>query len=286
MFRQTASRGKNNLVNRGNLFPEKIPIGLQKVPLTLSGYFPDVRTQLHPHSKTDNEKNANFSRLEIDFIKFILKTLNLTISYDLQTPNNRSNVDFYIELLIKVFLGESDIAVGGLPLDIRLFVIGEPKIPCFETPLSWYVPCAKRLGRTGTIFRVLTFPVWLWCPILFLIATATAWLLAIRANKTESKSYTHIASCCYILWSVSVGVSVPKMSQTPRLIICLSITNKMQNCTMIFNTINALHVSRGSSAHHQELKSVYRASGICRAFKCFLPQAVGSRKGLKHVEHL
>ena len=46
----------------------------------------------------------------------------------------------------------------------------------------------------------------------------------------------------------------------------LNITNKMQRYTMIFITINALHVSGGSSARHQELKTVYSASGICRAF--------------------
>jgi hypothetical protein len=34
----------------------------------------------------------------------------------------------------------------------------------------------------------------------------------------------------------------------------LSITNKMQRYTMIFVTVNALLVSGGSSAHHQELK--------------------------------
>jgi len=46
----------------------------------------------------------------------------------------------------------------------------------------------------------------------------------------------------------------------------LSITNKMQRYTMTFITVNALHVSGGSSAHHQELKTVYTASDICRAF--------------------
>ena len=35
---------------------------------------------------------------------------------------------------------------------------------------------------------------------------------------------------------------------------------------MIFITIDALHVSGGPSAHHQELKTAYTASGICRAF--------------------
>ena len=41
-----------------------------------------------------------------------------------------------------------------------------------------------------------------------------------------------------------------------------NITNKMQRYTMVFITINALHVSGGSSAHHQELKTVYTASGV------------------------
>jgi len=40
----------------------------------------------------------------------------------------------------------------------------------------------------------------------------------------------------------------------------------MQRYTIVFITINALHVSGGSSAHHQELKTVYTASGFCRAF--------------------
>ena len=40
----------------------------------------------------------------------------------------------------------------------------------------------------------------------------------------------------------------------------------MQRHTMTFITINARHVSGGSSAHHQELKTVYTATGICRAF--------------------
>ena len=45
----------------------------------------------------------------------------------------------------------------------------------------------------------------------------------------------------------------------------LSITNKMQRYT-IFITINALHISDGSTSHHQELKTIYTALGICRAF--------------------
>jgi len=45
-----------------------------------------------------------------------------------------------------------------------------------------------------------------------------------------------------------------------------SVANKIQRYTMVFITVNALHVSGGSSAHHQELKTANTASGICRAF--------------------
>jgi len=45
-----------------------------------------------------------------------------------------------------------------------------------------------------------------------------------------------------------------------------STTNKMQSYTMAFITLNVLHNSGGSSAHHQELKTLYTASCICRAF--------------------
>jgi len=40
----------------------------------------------------------------------------------------------------------------------------------------------------------------------------------------------------------------------------------MQHYTIVFITVNALHVLGGSSTHYQELKTVYTAAGICRIF--------------------
>ena len=61
----------------------------------------------------------------------------------------------------------------------------------------------------------------------------------------------------------------------------------MQRYTMVFITINALHVSGGSSAHHQELKTVYTTLGVypmlCIEF--WAPDD-GRRNRLKRVEHL
>jgi hypothetical protein len=50
-----------------------------------------------------------------------------------------------------------------------------------------------------------------------------------------------------------------------------SVTNKMQRYTIYLFLWNALHVSGGSSAHHQELKTVYTASGTSSNLYCYLP---------------
>jgi hypothetical protein len=44
----------------------------------------------------------------------------------------------------------------------------------------------------------------------------------------------------------------------------LSLTNKMQRYTILFVTVNALRVSGGFSAHHQELKTIHKASSTCQ----------------------
>jgi len=49
---------------------------------------------------------------------------------------------------------------------------------------------------------------------------------------------------------------------------------------MVFTAINALHVAGGSSSHHQELKTVYAASGIGRVF--LLLTAIVSEFQLTH----
>jgi hypothetical protein len=61
------------------------------------------------------------------------------------------------------------------------------------------------------------------------------------------------------------------------IILLVSITNKMQRYTVFFITVNAVHVSGGFSAHHQEHKTVHTTSGICQA--CFLlPLPVATSK--------
>ena len=69
--------------------------------------------------------------------------------------------------------------------------------------------------------------------------------------------------------------SIWRLWDRTSLMCSLSITNKMQRYTIFFITVNALHVSGGFSSHHQELKTVHTASGICRAC-LLLPLAVAA----------
>ena len=49
----------------------------------------------------------------------------------------------------------------------------------------------------------------------------------------------------------------------------------------VFVAISALHVSHGFSAHHQELKTIHTAQGICQSC-LLLPLAVTANKLATH----
>jgi hypothetical protein len=68
-----------------------------------------------------------------------------------------------------------------------------------------------------------------------------------------------------------------------RLYILLSITNMMQHHTTFFIAVNALRVSGGFFARHQELKTVHTASGICQA--CLLLAVAASRLDIYASPH-
>ena len=68
-----------------------------------------------------------------------------------------------------------------------------------------------------------------------------------------------------------------------------SISSKMQRYAIYLFLWNALHVSDGSSARHQELKTVYTALGTLSNLYCYLPLSIfissttvaGSSRGLR-----
>jgi hypothetical protein len=64
----------------------------------------------------------------------------------------------------------------------------------------------------------------------------------------------------------------------------LSITNKMQRYIIFFITVNALHVSDGFSAHHQELKTLHTTSAATASVgELELTHAGGSSNQAWHI---
>ena len=60
-----------------------------------------------------------------------------------------------------------------------------------------------------------------------------------------------------------------------------STTNKMQRYTILFITVNALHVSGGFSAHHQELRNCKHSIGYTSSL--FAATASVGEFNLTHV---
>jgi hypothetical protein len=73
------------------------------------------------------------------------------------------------------------------------------------------------------------------------------------------------------------GVSVECLEGARPLVNSFKYKNKMQRYRIFFITVNAVHVSGGFSANHQELKTVHTAYGICQAC-LLLPLAVATSK--------
>jgi len=88
------------------------------------------------------------------------------------------------------------------------------------------------------------------------------------------------------MYSFSVGDWASHLHETtgiivPLLACCslLNITNKMRCYTIFFITVNALHVSDGFSAHHQELKNCTHSIG-------YMPSLLAATTSSKQAWHI
>jgi hypothetical protein len=80
------------------------------------------------------------------------------------------------------------------------------------------------------------------------------------------------------------GLTVPMVENLKKdneSVILPSITNKTQRYTIFFITVNALHVSVGFSAHHQELKNCTHSIGYMSSL--LAATASGSSKQTWHI---
>ena len=81
------------------------------------------------------------------------------------------------------------------------------------------------------------------------------------AHHQELKNCTHSIGYMSSLLAATASGSSKQYYSKLSVTVFLSITNKMQSYTILFITVNTLHVSGGFSAHHQELKNCTHSIG-------------------------
>jgi hypothetical protein len=86
--------------------------------------------------------------------------------------------------------------------------------------------------------------------------------VGLREDRDQFHVTTNIEDISVYNMKSYEGVDLTFM--VPCIVNVLSITNKMHLYIILFIIVSAVHVSSGFSAHHQELKSVHAASGICQ----------------------
>ena len=114
------------------------------------------------------------------------------------------------------------------------------------------------------------------------------WYLVLWFSSCWSANRTHNPQLHSILFPHINDDALSKPHQTERLCLVewpyllLSVTNKMQLYTIFFIIVNALHVSGGFSAHHQELKNCTHSIGYMSSL--LAATASSSSKQAWHIQ--
>ena len=89
--------------------------------------------------------------------------------------------------------------------------IADPTESYLGDILKWYVPCGTPYPRMQKIATIFTVPVWFIVTLVFLTG-----VLALKiSSHNDSYIYRHIPGCIYAVWAITLGISVPKLPQTP-----------------------------------------------------------------------
>ena len=138
------------------------------------------------------------------------------------------------------------------------------------------------------------------CSIAAVTALSSFLFLVRNCNSCICNSFP-CWECYYVMWLHSHsslahnGLLYTSYCWAPKSWVPLSLTNEMQGYTIFFIAVNAVHVSGGFSAYHQELKTVHTqhlvyvkpACCYCYQMLCVQFWAPDDRweNCLKHVEH-
>jgi hypothetical protein len=174
--------GDGRFLTKHNLFPSITPTDIHGCTLTVQ--------------QIVTVSTAQFVNLEKLIVNAIANSL-------------RAHVTFVERLT------DAHIILGGIPLN----TLGYPKHtlfhlshPYFFTTLKWYATCPKPIPRQGNFVRVFTWSLWLALSIVCLLTALAFFWLHKRSDRP-----TTLSECFLIVWSATLGLSVPQMPRICRL---------------------------------------------------------------------
>jgi hypothetical protein len=101
-----------------------------------------------------------YTGLEVNFVQFIFKRLNL-MAQNIVSPNTKdSYYRMFKQTVGQLEPSSSDIALGFLPLHWHIIHVAEPTIPYVYVKLSWYVPRPNPTSRWKSIYKIFGSLVW------------------------------------------------------------------------------------------------------------------------------
>jgi hypothetical protein len=203
-----------------SLFPNKIPYTLRGCSIRVSA------VELKPYviltnsyNNSDGNTVYSYRGLEIEYLLLLAEATNLTVVF---LPNPKGELEEkVVNALLTVATGASDVAIGHLPLNAVTIPFADPTATIIFDTLRWFIPCPRPVSRMGKIMKVFTVSVWFNVVVVFILTALIFWRLAnvpySHMIVTESQSYKKINRCLYIVWALSLGVSVPEKPRTLQL---------------------------------------------------------------------
>jgi hypothetical protein len=213
------SENKWQLSNNLSLFPNKIPKNLLGCPLRVSNAHLDPYVILqNNYTQPDGKKIYEYGGLEIEYVYLMSKAINMTVEF--LPPAEGNFKDIHQMQLIEVLEGVSDVAIGRFPLNDVIVAFADPTVLFSFDALRWFIPCPRPASRMQRILGMYSSSVWI---TMLLIVSLSALVLWRSANSgyssvvLESHHYRTVIYCAYNVWSIFMGVSVPKIPRSPKL---------------------------------------------------------------------
>jgi hypothetical protein len=191
LINQWVMEGEGKFVREESLFPYKIPSNF--------------------HGCTVNVSTITKGDVEDELYNLYFLTHSITRNYVNDFPDDTPHIEKLITCVTSLWNGESDMLFGGLPLLVEEVSNAEPTFPYFAMKFSWFVPCPKPFSRLQRISHIFSLSVWVFIVVVLFLVTVVSWCLAKQSN--DIRSCANMSSAVYIIWAVTVGVSV---TRTPR----------------------------------------------------------------------